>query len=149
MQRILVIGIPGAGKSTFSRKLAARTGLPLIQLDREFWQPGWKMTPLETWRARQVQHAQRDPLIRAPDEVVLAHDHQEMQQVVPVTQPASVIAPPPPADVRHEDEGLSSSHAQVALPAWPLLRGSPPPLVKPAAPQKQRLFARMFGRKGG
>lgn len=52
MQRVLVIGIPGAGKSTFSRKLAVRTGLPLIHLDKEFWQPGWKVTPREPWRAK-------------------------------------------------------------------------------------------------
>ena len=33
MNRIVVIGCPGAGKSTFARKLAARTGLPLHYLD--------------------------------------------------------------------------------------------------------------------
>ena len=37
--RILVIGCPGAGKSTFSRKLRARTGLPLIYLDMLFHNP--------------------------------------------------------------------------------------------------------------
>ena len=52
MRRILVIGIPGAGKSTFARKLAERTGLPLIHLDKEFWQPGWRITPREEWRAK-------------------------------------------------------------------------------------------------
>ena len=52
MQRVLVIGISGAGKSTFSSALAARTGLPLIHLDTEFWQPGWKITPREEWRAK-------------------------------------------------------------------------------------------------
>jgi len=41
MQRILVMGPPGAGKSTFARKLAAITGLPLFHLDQEYWQPGW------------------------------------------------------------------------------------------------------------
>ncbi|HQA18247.1 MAG TPA: topology modulation protein [Novosphingobium sp.] len=41
MQRILVIGSPGAGKSTLSHALAARTGLPLHHLDRMFWLPGW------------------------------------------------------------------------------------------------------------
>ena len=41
MQRILVIGSPGAGKSTLSRELAARTGLPLFYLDRMHWLPGW------------------------------------------------------------------------------------------------------------
>ena len=33
MNRIVIIGRPGAGKSTFARKLAAKTGLPLHYLD--------------------------------------------------------------------------------------------------------------------
>ncbi len=33
MKRIIVIGCPGAGKSTFARKLAAKTDLPLHYLD--------------------------------------------------------------------------------------------------------------------
>ena len=33
MQRAIVIGCPGAGKSTFARKLRAHTGLPLYYLD--------------------------------------------------------------------------------------------------------------------
>ena len=38
-RRILVIGSPGAGKSTFSRKLRDRTGLPLYYLDMIFHHP--------------------------------------------------------------------------------------------------------------
>lgn len=41
MQRILVIGSPGAGKSTLARSLAQRTGLPLHHLDQIHWLPGW------------------------------------------------------------------------------------------------------------
>jgi adenylate kinase family enzyme len=41
MQRVLVIGSPGAGKSTLARALAMRTGLPLHNLDRMHWLPGW------------------------------------------------------------------------------------------------------------
>lgn len=41
MQRILVIGSPGAGKSTLAHTLARRTGLPLHHLDKLFWLPGW------------------------------------------------------------------------------------------------------------
>jgi adenylate kinase family enzyme len=59
MQRVLVIGIPGAGKTTFARTLAARTGLPLIHLDAEFWQPGWKVTPRAAWRAKVAELAAR------------------------------------------------------------------------------------------
>lgn len=33
MKRVIVIGCPGVGKSTFSRKLAVKTGLPLHYLD--------------------------------------------------------------------------------------------------------------------
>ena len=39
MKRILVIGSPGSGKSTFSRKLRDRTGLPLFYLDQIFHNP--------------------------------------------------------------------------------------------------------------
>ena len=35
--RILVLGCPGSGKSTFARKLQAKTGLPLIHLDNVWW----------------------------------------------------------------------------------------------------------------
>lgn len=34
MKRVLVIGSPGAGKSTFARRLRERTGLPLYYLDQ-------------------------------------------------------------------------------------------------------------------
>ncbi len=37
MKKVIVIGCPGSGKSTFSRELAARTGLPLYHLDILFW----------------------------------------------------------------------------------------------------------------
>jgi adenylate kinase family enzyme len=57
MQRVLVIGISGAGKSTFSRALAAKTGLPLIHLDKEFWQPGWVQTPRPDWRMKVAELA--------------------------------------------------------------------------------------------
>jgi adenylate kinase family enzyme len=52
MQRVLVIGPGGAGKSVFAARLAERTGLPLVHLDREYWQPGWIATAPEAWHAR-------------------------------------------------------------------------------------------------
>lgn len=38
-QRALVVGCPGAGKSTFSRALRDATGLPLVYLDRIWHKP--------------------------------------------------------------------------------------------------------------
>lgn len=43
--RVVVTGMAGAGKSTFSRQLAAKTGLPLIHLDLHSWGPGWVRVP--------------------------------------------------------------------------------------------------------
>ncbi|RTL72175.1 MAG: topology modulation protein [Hyphomicrobiales bacterium] len=60
MQRVLVIGISGAGKSTLSRALAERTGLPLIHLDKEYWRPGWSITPRAEWRPKVVDLAARE-----------------------------------------------------------------------------------------
>src|SRR5262249_6798609 len=63
MQRVLVIGISGAGKSTFARQLAVSTRLPLIHLDTEFWQPGWKVTERAEWRAKVAKLAEREAWI--------------------------------------------------------------------------------------
>jgi adenylate kinase family enzyme len=51
--RVLVIGMAGAGKSTFSRALSARTGLPLIHLDVHYWKPGWAKPSESEWREKQ------------------------------------------------------------------------------------------------
>ncbi|MBQ7045123.1 MAG: adenylate kinase [Clostridia bacterium] len=37
MKKIVVIGCPGSGKSTFSKALHKKTGLPLYHLDMLFW----------------------------------------------------------------------------------------------------------------
>lgn len=39
MKKVIVIGCPGAGKSTFARKLSATTGLPLHYLDMIWHRP--------------------------------------------------------------------------------------------------------------
>jgi adenylate kinase family enzyme len=52
MQRVLVIGCSGTGKSTFARALGVRTGLPVVHLDRLFWQPNWVQTPRDLYIAR-------------------------------------------------------------------------------------------------
>ncbi|MBQ6877365.1 MAG: topology modulation protein [Oscillospiraceae bacterium] len=42
MKRILVIGGNGSGKSTFSKKLGEKTGLPVVHLDKIFWHGNWE-----------------------------------------------------------------------------------------------------------
>ena len=41
MERILIIGCGGAGKSTLARQLGENLDLPVVHLDRLFWKPGW------------------------------------------------------------------------------------------------------------
>ena len=52
-RRVLVTGMAGSGKSTFSRSLAAKTGLPVIHLDLHFWKPGWVAPSEDEWRETQ------------------------------------------------------------------------------------------------
>jgi adenylate kinase family enzyme len=52
MQRVLVIGSGGAGKSTFATALGQRLGIPVVHLDAQYWRSGWVATPSEQWHAR-------------------------------------------------------------------------------------------------
>ena len=52
MQRILVMGSSGSGKSTFSRRLSEITGIPIVSIDALFWKPGWVESDRAEFRAR-------------------------------------------------------------------------------------------------
>lgn len=41
MERVMIIGCGGAGKSTLARQLGEVTGLPVVHLDKLFWKSGW------------------------------------------------------------------------------------------------------------
>ncbi len=41
MERILIIGCGGAGKSTLARELGKKLSIPVVHLDKLFWKPGW------------------------------------------------------------------------------------------------------------
>lgn len=52
MKRVIVIGCPGSGKSTFARALHAATGLPLVYLDRLYWNADRTTVSREVFRER-------------------------------------------------------------------------------------------------
>ena len=58
-KKIIVIGCPGSGKSTFAVKLERRTGLPLIHLDSIWWKPD------RTHISREEFDARLDAVVRA------------------------------------------------------------------------------------
>ena len=51
-KRIIIIGSSGGGKSTLARQLGDITGLPVIHLDKEHWNPGWVETPKDIWQEK-------------------------------------------------------------------------------------------------
>ncbi len=51
-RRIAVYGPSGSGKSTLARQIGAALGLPVVELDALFHQPGWVPTPEDEFRAK-------------------------------------------------------------------------------------------------
>ncbi len=49
MQKILIIGCAGAGKTVLATELGALTNLPVIHLDAHYWKPGWIRPQKEDW----------------------------------------------------------------------------------------------------
>ena len=48
MERIVIIGCGGAGKSTLARRLGEKLDIPVVHLDKLWWKPGWvESTPEE------------------------------------------------------------------------------------------------------
>jgi adenylate kinase family enzyme len=60
MERILVMGSSGSGKSTFAHRLSALTGIPTVSLDALFWKPGWRPSD-RTEFAERVTEAAHQP----------------------------------------------------------------------------------------
>jgi adenylate kinase family enzyme len=54
VRRVVVVGTSGSGKTTFAAALAARLGVPCVELDALHWGPGWTPAPSDTFRARVV-----------------------------------------------------------------------------------------------
>jgi adenylate kinase family enzyme len=60
MKRVLILGPGGSGKSTLAARLGEITGLPVIELDKIFWRPGFLPTPRDQWVELQQRLVQKD-----------------------------------------------------------------------------------------
>ena len=60
MKRVIVIGCPGAGKSTFSRAIANVTGLPLFHLDMIYHKPDRTTVSSEEFDSRLSEITSRE-----------------------------------------------------------------------------------------
>jgi adenylate kinase family enzyme len=58
VQRVVVLGRGGAGKSVLARELGRVVNLPVVELDREFWGANLEPMPLDVWRKRQQTMAE-------------------------------------------------------------------------------------------
>ena len=52
MKKIIVIGCPGSGKSTFSRALHKITGIPIFHLDMMYWNSDRTIVPKSVFLER-------------------------------------------------------------------------------------------------
>lgn len=55
MEKILIIGICGAGKSTLANELNRKIGIPVIHLDQHFWKPGWVESEKRKWSEKVLE----------------------------------------------------------------------------------------------
>ena len=63
MKKVIVIGCPGSGKSTFSRELHKRSGIPLFHLDMMFWNEDKTTVEKEVFLKRLTDVIEKDAWI--------------------------------------------------------------------------------------
>jgi adenylate kinase family enzyme len=67
MRRVVILGRGASGKSTLAKRLGDITGLPVIEVDKIFWQPGLIATPREQWIVMQEKLVAGDRWIMGGD----------------------------------------------------------------------------------
>lgn len=67
MKRVVILGRGGSGKSTLAERLGEITGIPVIELDKYFWQPDLTPTPPDQWAVIQQELVQHERWIMDGD----------------------------------------------------------------------------------
>src|ERR1700710_951001 len=78
MERILVMGSSGSGKSTFARRLSDITGIPMVSLDALFWRPGWVESDAAEFQTRVAEAASQARGIMDGD--YISHDASHVRR---------------------------------------------------------------------
>lgn len=60
MQKILIIGGNGSGKTTFAKKLSSKTRLPLVHLDKLYWKDNWQHATQEEFDRLLLPELEKD-----------------------------------------------------------------------------------------
>src|ERR1700745_962235 len=60
VRRVSVVGNSGSGKSTLARELAASLGVPHLELDSVFHQPGWEPLPRDKFQRFVTERTSED-----------------------------------------------------------------------------------------
>jgi adenylate kinase family enzyme len=67
VKRVVILGRGGSGKSTLAVKLGEVAGLPVIELDKVFWQPGLEAMPDAEWVRTQQRLVEQENWIMDGD----------------------------------------------------------------------------------
>ena len=86
VERVVILGRGGAGKSTLARRLGAATGLAVTELDALFWPPGLAAMDDASWAACQRELVQREAWILDGD--LGPYDREVLS---PLAQPRYIV----------------------------------------------------------
>ena len=67
MKRVVVLGRGGAGKSTLCRRPSVVTGIPVIELDKLYWDQSLSILTQDEWGKRQSEVSRREQWIMDGD----------------------------------------------------------------------------------
>jgi hypothetical protein len=118
VDRVVIFGRGGSGKSTLARGLAHATQLPLIELDKEFWNDQLDALPRAQWAQRQHELASGDLWIMdgelgpydAVEPRLCRADHAGTPRLLDVEDPMATGQPPSTAQRCRRFRSPSSDH---------------------------------------